>query len=130
MTRHVLTVDLRDDPAAIAAYREHHRAVWPEVLESLRRSGVEQMDIHLLGRRLVMIVELGDGVDYKRAFASHVASSPRVAEWERLMKSLQEPSSDAAPGEWWAVMEPVFHFQSATDSAPQSAIQSAIKSEI
>jgi hypothetical protein len=61
MTRHVLTIDLRDDPAAIATYREHHRRVWPEVIESLRRVGVEQMDIHLLGRRLVMIVEMRDG---------------------------------------------------------------------
>ena len=37
MTRHVLTLDLRDDPATIAAYREHHRRVWPEVIASLRR---------------------------------------------------------------------------------------------
>ena len=28
---------------------------------------------------------------------------------ERLMKALQEPVGDAPPGEWWAVMEPVFH---------------------
>ena len=106
--RHVLTADLVDDPAAVAAYRRHHRHVWPEVVESLRRVGVERLDIHVLGRRLVMIVELGDGLDLARAFATHVASSPRVAEWERLMKSLQEPSSDARPGEWWARMEPVF----------------------
>ena len=108
MGRHVLTVDLRDDPAAIAAYREHHRRVWPEVIASLRRAGVEQMDIHLLGRRLVMVVDLPDGADYRRVFDSHAASNPRVAEWERLMKSLQEPAPDTPPGEWWAVMEPVF----------------------
>jgi L-rhamnose mutarotase len=41
--------------------------------------------------------------------AAHMASNPRVQEWERLMKSLQEPASDASPGEWWAVMEPLFH---------------------
>jgi L-rhamnose mutarotase len=109
MSRYVMTVNLKNDPAAIAAYREHHRRVWPEVVESLKRVGVCGMDIHLLGRQLVMIVELTDGLDFKRVFATHLASSPRVVEWERLMKSLQEPSSDAAPGEWWAVMEPVFH---------------------
>jgi L-rhamnose mutarotase len=108
MTRHVLTLDLLDDPAMIAAYREHHRRVWPEVIASLRRVGVEQMDIHLLGRRLVMIVEMRDGADYRRAFASHAASNGRVAEWERLMRSLQEPAPDTPPGEWWARMEPVF----------------------
>ena len=108
MTRHVFTVDLRDDPAAIAAYREHHEQVWPEVIESLRRAGVDQMDIHLLGRRLVMIVEMRDGADYRRAFAAHEASSPRVAEWERLMRSLQQPAPGAPSGDWWAAMEPVF----------------------
>jgi L-rhamnose mutarotase len=111
MSRYVLTVNLKNDPAAIAAYRDHHRRVWPEVIESLRHAGVESMDIHLLGRRVVMIVELTDGRDFRHVFGSHRASSPRVAEWEELMKSLQEPSPDAAAGEWWAVMEPVFHLQ-------------------
>ena len=108
MRRYVLTVNLRDDPAAIAAYREHHRRVWPEVVDSLRRSGVHRMDIHMLGRRLVMILELRDGLDVQRVFATHAASNPRVREWERLMQSLQEPSSGAPPGESWAVMDSVF----------------------
>ena len=108
MTRHVFLVNLRDGPAAIATYRQHHRRVWPEVIDSLRRAGVHAMDIHLLGRTAVMIVEVDDGVDVRRAFVAHRASSPRVAEWEQLMQSLQEPSPDAAAGEWWALMEPVF----------------------
>ena len=82
--------------------------MWPEVVESLRRAGVSRMDIMLLGRRLVMILELNDGLDFRHVFAMHAASNPRVQEWERLMRSLQEPSSDAPPGDWWAVMEPVF----------------------
>ncbi len=110
MTRYVLTVNLKDDPA-VHTYREYHRRVWPEVLESLRKVGVERMDIHLLGRRLVMLLELTDGLDFRRAFATHRSSSARVAEWERLMKSLQEPSPDAPAGEWWAVMEPVFYLE-------------------
>jgi L-rhamnose mutarotase len=109
MSRHVLTVNLRDDPAAIAAYRDHHRRVWPEVVESLRQAGVQRMDIHLLGRRVVMIVEVTDGADLRRMLAAHQSSNGRVEEWERLMKSLQEPAPDAPPGEWWALMEPVFH---------------------
>jgi L-rhamnose mutarotase len=109
MSRHVLTVNLRDDPAAIAAYRDHHRRVWPEVVESLRQAGVQRMDIHLLGRRVVMIVEVTDGADLRRTLAAHQSSNGRVEEWERLMKSLQEPAPDAPPGEWWALMEPVFH---------------------
>ena len=120
MTHYVLTVNLKDDPGVIETYRDYHRRVWPEVLESLRTVGVERMDIYQLGRRLVMLLELTDGLDYRRAFATLMASSPRVAEWERLMKSLQEPSPDAPAGEWWAVMEQVFQL-----NAPQPAIARA-----
>jgi L-rhamnose mutarotase len=109
MSRYVLTVDLRDDPAAIAAYRDYHRRVWPEVQDSLRRAGVRHMEILIHGRRLVMILELNNGLDVRRVFADHAASHPRVQEWERLMQSLQEPASGAPPDEWWAVMDPLFH---------------------
>jgi L-rhamnose mutarotase len=108
MSRHVLTLDLRDDPAAIAAYCDYHQQVWPEVQESLRRAGVRHMQILIHGRRLVMIVELDNGLDLRRVFANHAASHPRVEEWERLMRSLQEPAAGVPPGEWWAVMDPVF----------------------
>jgi L-rhamnose mutarotase len=111
MTRYVLTVNLKDDRLIIENYRRYHREVWPEVLESLRQVGVERMDIHLLGRQLVMCVELNDGLDFRQAFARHMASSARVAEWEHLMRSLQEPSELATSGEWWTMMEPVFSLE-------------------
>lgn len=114
MKRFVLTVDLRDDPHAIEAYRTHHRRVWPEVLRSLQLAGIREMQIHLLGRRLVMIVET-DGRDIGKCFADHLASSPRVAEWESLMKALQQPAPGGRPGEWWAVMEPVFSLETHED---------------
>ena len=108
MTRHVLAVDLKDDPAVVEAYKAHHRRVWPEVLRSLRRAGIADMQIYLLGRRLVMVVDMAPGRDFTRAFAQHVASDPRVGEWEALMKSMQQPAPGSAAGDWWAVMQPVF----------------------
>jgi L-rhamnose mutarotase len=116
MNRHVLTIDLRDDPAAIASYREYHAHVWPEVVRSLLDAGVCRMEIYLLDRRLVMILDLPDGLDMARVFERHAASSPRVAEWERLMQSLQRPAPGARGGEWWALMERVFHLSS--DASP------------
>ena len=110
MLRQVLAIDLKDD-SVVDTYREHHRRVWPEVLESLRASGVLDMQIYLLGRRLVMIADLEDGADLRRAFATRMASHPRVAEWERLMMSLQQPAPGAAEGEWWTAMEPVFEYR-------------------
>ena len=107
MTRHVLAVDLKNDPAIVASYLEHHKRVWPEVLDSLKASGIAGMEIYMLGRRLVMFVDT-NGRDLRESFADHQASHPRVAEWEALMKSMQEPPPGSAPGEWWAQMQPVF----------------------
>ena len=108
MSRHVLAVDLKDDPRIVERYVDHHRRVWPEVLRSLRAAGLRGMEIFVIGRRLVMIVETDGNGDYEAIFARHAASHPRVAEWEALMKSMQQPIPDASPGEWWAPMRPVF----------------------
>jgi L-rhamnose mutarotase len=116
MSRFALTVDLRDDPAAIASYIDHHRRVWPEVIASLRGAGIREMDIYILGRRLMMVVET-DGRDIRQCFATHMASGPRVAEWEALMQSLLVPPAGSAPGEWWTQMQPVFRLEVAEDSA-------------
>jgi L-rhamnose mutarotase len=110
MIRQVLAIDLRDD-SVVETYRDYHRRVWPEVLESMRTSGVIDMQIYLLGTRLVMIAELEDGSDLLSAFATRMASNPRVAEWERLMMSLQRPAPGARQGEWWTAMERVFEYR-------------------
>jgi L-rhamnose mutarotase len=122
ITRTVLAVDLKGDAATIETYKEHHRRVWPEVLASLRQAGVRDMDIYLLGRRLVMIVETVEQ-DFRKCFLTHRASSPRVVEWEALMRSLQTPAPDARSGDWWAPMEPVFSLGRAEDpvATPQPA---------
>src|SRR5690349_5746661 len=118
ITRTVLAVDLNGPASGIETYKAYHRQVWPEVLTSLRQAGIQRMDIYLLDRRLVMILETDDP-DFRRCFAAHVASSPRVAEWETLMRSLQTPPPGAAPGEWWTRMEPVFSLERAIHaSAP------------
>jgi L-rhamnose mutarotase len=114
-------MNLKGDPGVVETYTRHHHEVWPEVQASLRHAGVEQMDIYLLGRRLVMIVETRDGIDYRTAFAAHISSSARVAEWERLMTSLQEAPTEARAGESWVAMEPVFHLNHGTAEEPAIA---------
>ena len=120
-TRTVLTVDLKDNHA-VETYTAHHQRVWPEVLASLRRAGIRDMDIYILDRRLVMVVET-EGADFQRCFAAYLASDPKVAEWETLMRSILAPAPGAAPGEWWARMDPVFNLQRALvpNSSPQPA---------
>jgi L-rhamnose mutarotase len=106
--RHARTLQLKDDPATIARYVEHHRAVWPEVERGLRSIGIQRMLIWLLGRRLFMLMETSDDFDEARDWARYMASDSRIAEWQSLMASMQESVAEAKPGEWWADMELVY----------------------
>lgn len=108
MKRHVLTLDLREGPGVIEAYRAHHDAIWPEVARSLRAIGVRALEIYLRERRLVMILETADGFDKAARFAEHAASDPRCAEWEALMRTFQQAPPGAPPGTLWTEMERVF----------------------
>jgi L-rhamnose mutarotase len=69
---------------------------------------VIDMQIYLLATRLVMIADLEDGSDLRSAFATRMASHPRVAEWEQLMMSLQRPAPGAGERDWWTAMDLVF----------------------
>jgi L-rhamnose mutarotase len=108
MVRRVLTLDLRPGPGVPEAYRAHHKAVWPPVEESLRAIGVRAMDIYLLERRLVMVLETEDDFDMATRFSQHIASDPRCARWEELMKTLQQAPPGAPEGALWTEMECVF----------------------
>ena len=48
--RYCLTLDLKDDPALIEEYRKHHETIWPEITKSIKDSGIENIEIYLLGR--------------------------------------------------------------------------------
>lgn len=107
MKTYGLTLCLQDDPAKIAAYTEHHRAVWPEVLARLREVGVREMKIFLRGRRMFMYIETDDAFEPQRDFA-RVNEDPKSAEWNALIATLQERAPEASPEEWWAPMALVF----------------------
>ena len=108
MQEFVLTINLVDDQAKIEEYKAYHREVWPEVRACLLEVGIQQMDIYLLGRRLMMVVRAGDDFDLARDFGRLPNLHPRYREWQALMDTYQERVPEAAPGEHWAMMERVF----------------------
>jgi L-rhamnose mutarotase len=102
------TLNLKDDPKAIAAYKEYHRKVWPEIDRIQRRVGITKTRIFLHGRRLFMYYETTDEYDPQTAFAESI-KDPKGAEWDSMMKEkFQEPLPEAKPGEWWLPMEKVY----------------------
>ena len=107
--RYCLALDLKDDPELIAAYEAHHRAVWPEVLESLAASGIRSMEIYRLQNRLFMVMEVDDGFSFERK-ARADASNARVQDWEALMWRYQQAVPGGPPGAKWRLMERIFDF--------------------
>jgi len=47
--RFCFALDLKDDPALIAEYRKYHEKIWPEITQSLKDSGIEDLEIYLRG---------------------------------------------------------------------------------
>jgi len=105
--RYCLTLDLQDDPQLIAEYKKHHERVWPEILKSIKDSGIEDMQIYLLGTRMFMIMDVSESFSFDAKGAAD-RSNPKVVEWEKLMWKFQKPLPQAKPGEKWLVMERVF----------------------
>ena len=108
--RYCLTLDLKDDPELIAEYKRYHEKVWPEISRSIRDSGIEDMEIYLLGTRMFMIMEVGESLSFEAKGAAD-RLNPKVQEWEKLMWKFQRPLPQAKPGEKWLLMERVFKLQ-------------------
>lgn len=102
--RLIRALDLVDDARIIADYRSWHEpgAVWPEVIAHIRASGVLDMEVWNVGNRLFMILEVAED------FPHDVGEPARVADWERLMSTFQQPLAVASPGEKWVEMTRIF----------------------
>jgi L-rhamnose mutarotase len=108
--RHCLTLDLKDDPAAIEAYDRYHADVWPEVLAHLCGSGIDNMTIWRRGNRLMMLVETVAHFELSGLVVT-ADSSPRVKEWERLMATFQQALPDSDGEGLWQPMSELFDLQ-------------------
>lgn len=107
MKRYCLTLDLKNDPALIGEYEAWHRKVWPEILQSITESGIENMEIYRFADRLLMIMEVDDSFSFEdKALAD--STNPKVQEWETLMWKYQKPLAQAKPGEKWVLMDKIF----------------------
>jgi L-rhamnose mutarotase len=105
--RFCLTLDLKDDPTLIAEYKHHHQHVWPEIIKSIKDSGVEDMEIYLLGTRMFMIMEVNETFSFE-AKAEADQGNPKVEEWEQLMWTFQKSLPQAKAGEKWLLMDKIF----------------------
>ena len=95
--RFCLTLDLKDDPKLIEEYKQYHNQIWPEIVESIRCSGIQDMEIYLLGTRMCMIIEADERFSFE-AKGEADRLNPKVQEWEKLMWRFQQPLSRGEAG--------------------------------
>lgn len=105
--RYCQTMDLRDNPELIAEYKRRHSQVWPEIIEGIKAVGILDMQIFLLGHRLMMIVDAPLDFQWDEAM-SRLATLPRQQEWETYMSLFQDCSAEATSDEKWQMMERIF----------------------
>ena len=107
--RHLLMLDLVDDPAAIARYEAWHAAgaVPAPVVAGIRAADVTAMQIFRSGNRLARVMEVGEQFD-PVAKAQADAADPDIAAWERLMDGFQRPLPWAAAGAKWTPATRIF----------------------
>ena len=82
--RFVQTMELKDDSELIREYRKAHdkEHFWREIGEGIRQVGILEMEIYILGNRLVMIVDAPLDFDWDSAM-ERLATLPRQEEWEK-----------------------------------------------
>jgi len=98
--------EIRVRPESIAEYRRLHEQVPDAVQDRIRRCGIANYSIHLLGDRLIGYFEY-HGDDLAADLAAMAADEP-TQQWWRLTDPLQEPLPEAGPGGHWATAEQVF----------------------
>ena len=107
MKRYCLTLHLKNDPALIKEYEEHHKAVWPEIISSIKDAGIENMEIYRYGTALFMIMEVNDDFSFEKKQRAD-ESNDKVQRWEQLMWKYQQALPNAKPGEKWVLMDKIF----------------------
>ena len=105
MKRYGAVIGVR--PEAIEEYKKFHSAVWPEVLDRIRKCNIRNYSIFLKDDLLFGYWEY-HGTDFKADMAK-MAADPKTQEWWKIMEPMQCPLESRASGEWWASMQEVFH---------------------
>ena len=94
-------------PGKLEEYKRLHSAVWPKVLEMIKKCHLENYSIYYKDGMLFSYYEY-TGDDYEADMAM-MAADPETQRWWDVCMPCQKPLDTRKDGEWWADMEEVFH---------------------
>jgi L-rhamnose mutarotase len=107
MKRMAMVLGLKAD--AVADYKRIHAAVWPDVLAMITACGIRNYSIYLKEPENMLFGYWEyHGTDFA-ADAARMAADPKTQEWWAICMPMQAPLDTRKEGEWWAMMDEVFH---------------------
>lgn len=105
--KYCLALDLKNDENLIEEYERYHQNVWPEIIASIKDSGITGLEMYRVFNRLFMIMETDESFSFDKKNEMD-AANPKVQEWENLMWHYQQALPLAKPGEKWILMNKIF----------------------
>lgn len=106
--KYYLFCDLKDDEKLISEYKAYHKNVWPEIIKSIKDSGIVNMEIYNKGNRLFMMMEVNASFSFDNKVEMDL-NNPIVQKWETLMWKYQQKVPTAKEGEKWLLMDTIFN---------------------
>lgn len=103
----VFAVDIHAE--GIEAYKAWHKAGGPPaaVTAAIRADDIQDLEIYLVGDRMVLIMEQGPNFD-PIAKAARDENNPDVEAWDALMRTFQKPLPFGPQGSTWLEMERIY----------------------
>ncbi|KAJ6109357.1 hypothetical protein N7486_001591 [Penicillium sp. IBT 16267x] len=100
-------------PSAVAAYKECHANVWPEVLQQIKDCNIKDYSIFFDNDRTLFATFKYVGTDFEGDMEA-MRANPKVREWWAMTDGMQESPIPGAVGSadgpgWWKVLDEVFY---------------------
>lgn len=107
MERMAMVIGIK--PENIPEYKRLHADTWPEILAMIAACNIRNYSIFLREpENLLFGYWEYHGTDFA-ADAAKMAADPKTQEWWDICMPLQDPLDSRAEGEWWAMLQEVFH---------------------
>jgi len=103
---------LRLNQETLDEYKYWHNSkhIWPEIPQGIRKAGILNMEIYVIGDMAFMIVETPLDFDWDEAFG-RLAAYERQKEWEAFVSRFQITASGKRSEEKWQLLERIFSLE-------------------
>ena len=108
--RYCQFLEIKNDPDLIKRYVECHDSnhFWKEIRDGIKQVGILEMELYIVGNKVVMIVETPLDFDWESAMTK-LSTLPRQSEWESFVSEMQGCDPLASSAAKWKLMDRMFY---------------------